>query len=75
MSDRVRGIAWGSYLAQWVPGVFLNLNPEQVQNPDKLVEYLVKVCCHPGNSRETQITATYLCLDHTYRAVLFNIIL
>jgi len=46
----------GKYLGQWTPLMFLKLTPEQVQNPDKLVKYLQKVCCHPGNSRETQIT-------------------
>ena len=40
------------------PPMFLKLTLEQVQNPDKLVKYLQKVCCHPGNSRETQITGT-----------------
>jgi len=34
------------YLRQWAPPVFWN-TPEQVQNPEKLVEYL-EVCCHPG---------------------------
>jgi len=45
-------------LEQWAPPVSLKLTPEQVQNPDKLVKYLQKECCHPGNSRKTQITAT-----------------
>ena len=30
----------GKYLGQWAPPVLLNLTPEQVQNPDKLVKYL-----------------------------------
>jgi len=51
--------------------MFFKLTPEQVQNPDKLVKYLQKVCCHPGNSRETQITATCWSLAHAYRAM-FN---
>jgi len=51
--------------------VFLKLTPEQVQDPDKLVKYLQKVCCHPRNSRETQITGTCWGLAHTYRAM-FN---
>jgi len=61
--------AWDStskYLGQWAPLVFLNLTPEQVQNTDKLVKYLEKVCCHPGNSRKTQITATCWGLAHAY---------
>ncbi|KAK4828782.1 hypothetical protein QYF61_000807 [Mycteria americana] len=63
----------GKYLGQWEPPVFWNFTPEQVQNPEKLVKYLEKVCCHPGNSRETQITAMCWGLAHTYRA-LFNTI-
>jgi len=53
--------------------VCFKLTPEQVQNPDKLVKYLQKVCCHPGNSRETQITSMCWGLAHAYRA-LFNLI-
>jgi len=63
----------GKYLGQWAPLVFLKLTPEQVQNPDKLVKYVQKVCCHAGNSRETQITAMCWGLAHDYRAV-FNLI-
>jgi len=62
----------GKYLGQWTPPMFFKLTPEQVQNPDKLVKYLQKVCCHPGNSRETQVTATCWGLAHAYRAALFN---
>ncbi|KAK4832654.1 hypothetical protein QYF61_024682 [Mycteria americana] len=63
----------GKYLGQWAPPVFWNLTPEQVQNPEKLVKYLEKVCCHPGNSRKTQITATCWGLARAYWA-LFNVI-
>jgi len=42
----------GKYLGQWAPLVFWNFIPEQVQNPKKLVKYLEKLCCYPGNSRE-----------------------
>ena len=56
----------GKYLGQWAPQVFFKLTPEEVQDPDKLVKYLQKVCCHPGNSRETQITATCWGLAHAY---------
>jgi len=62
----------GKYLGQRAPPVSLKLTPEQVQNPDKLVKYLQKVCCHPENSRETQITALCWRLAHAYRAVFFN---
>ncbi|KAK4831221.1 hypothetical protein QYF61_016319 [Mycteria americana] len=63
----------GKCLSYWAPPVFWNFTPEQVQNPEKLVEYLEKVCRHPANSRETQITAMCWGLAHAYRA-LFNTI-
>jgi len=63
----------GRCLGQWAPLVYFKLTPEQIQNPDKLVKYLQKVYCHPGNSRETQITAMCWGLSHPYRA-LFNLI-
>jgi len=62
----------GKYLGQWAPPMFFKLTPEQIQNPDNLVKYLQKVCCHPGNSRETQITTTCWVLAHAYKAALFN---
>ena len=61
----------GKCLGRWGPPVFWNFTLEQVQNPEELVEHLEKVCCHPDNSRETQITATCWGLAHAYRA-LFN---
>jgi len=64
----------GQYLGQWTPLMFFKVTAEQVQNPDNLVKYLKKVCCHHGSSRETQITATYWGLAHAYRASLFNLI-
>ncbi|KAK4826194.1 hypothetical protein QYF61_006138 [Mycteria americana] len=74
-SDEWQGVcdSMGKRLGRWAPPVFWNVTPEQVQNPEKLAEYLEKVCCHPGNSRETQITATCWGLAHAYRA-LFNTI-
>jgi len=63
----------GRCLGQWAPPVCFKLTPEQMQNPDKLVKYLQKVCCHPGNSRETQITSTCWGLAHANRE-LFNLI-
>ncbi|KAK4808461.1 hypothetical protein QYF61_005778 [Mycteria americana] len=50
--------------------MFWNFTPEQVQNPEKLVAYLEKGCYHPGNSRETQITAMCWGLAHACRALL-----
>jgi len=61
----------GKYVGQWTSPMFFKLAPENVQDPDKLVKYLKKLCCHPGNSRETQITATCWGLAHAYRP-LFN---
>ncbi|KAK4810968.1 LOW QUALITY PROTEIN: hypothetical protein QYF61_014440 [Mycteria americana] len=63
----------GKCLGRWAPPVFWNFAPEQVQKPEKLVEYLEKVCCHPDNSKEIQITAMCWGLAHAYRA-LFNTI-
>ena len=56
----------GTYRGQWAPPVFFKLTPEQVQDPDKLVKYLQKVCCHPGNSRETQINTMCWGLANAY---------
>ncbi|KAK4807136.1 hypothetical protein QYF61_018477 [Mycteria americana] len=61
----------GKCLGRWAPPVFWNFTPEQVLNPEKLVEYLEKVCRHPANCREIQITAMCWGLAHAYRA-LFN---
>ncbi|KAK4826306.1 hypothetical protein QYF61_007153 [Mycteria americana] len=64
----------GKCAGWWAPPAFWNFTPEQVENPKKLVEkYLEKVCCHPGNTRETKITATCWGLAHGYQA-LFNTI-
>jgi len=48
-------------------------DPEQVQNPEILVKCSEKVCCHPGNSSKTQITATCRCLTQAYHALLNTI--
>jgi len=63
----------GRCLGQWAPAVCFKLTPEQVQNPYNLVKCLQKVCCHPGNSRETQNTSMCWGQAHAYRA-LFNLI-
>jgi len=63
----------GRYLGQWAPPVFWNFTPEEVQNPEKLAEYL-EVCCRPGNSRETQIIAMCWGLIYANRATLSNTI-
>jgi len=39
----------GKGLGQWVLPVFWDFSPKQMENPDKLIEYLEEVCCHPGN--------------------------
>jgi len=61
----------GKCLGWWASLAFLNFIPKQVQNPEKRVEYLEEVCCHPGNFRETQIIAVCWGLAHAYQA-LFN---
>ena len=69
-------VVWDSKdkcLGEWTPLVFLKLTPQQVQNPYKLVKYLEEVCCHPGNSRETQITATCWGLAQAYRALFHTV--
>jgi len=63
----------GRCLGQWAHPVCSKLTPEQVENPDNLVKFLQKVCCHPGNSRETQITTMCWSLAHVCRAM-FNLI-
>jgi len=63
----------GRCLGQWAPPVCFKLTPEQVQNLDNLVKYMQKAYCHPGNSRETQITAMCWGLAHAYQA-LFNLV-
>ena len=63
---------WGSmgkYLKKWAPPVFWKFTPEQVQNPEELVNSLEKVCCHPSSSRKIQITATCWGLARAYRAL------
>ncbi|KAK4806769.1 hypothetical protein QYF61_005565 [Mycteria americana] len=56
-------------LGQWAPPMFWNFIPEQVQNPEKLAEYLEKVCRQPANSREIEITAMCWGLAHAYRSL------
>ena len=63
----------GKYLGQWAPPVFLNVTPELVHNPEKLVKYLEKICCCLANSRETQTTATCWGLAHAYGALFSTI--
>lgn len=55
----------GRCLEWWaLPGVW-NFISEQLQNPEKLVGYLGKVCCRPGNPKEAQISAVCQGLAHT----------
>lgn len=63
----------GKYLGQKSPPVFQKFTTEQVQNTDKLVKYLGKVCCHPRNSQETEITAVYWHLAHDYQGLLITV--
>jgi len=63
----------GRCLEQWASPVGWDFTSEQLQNPEKLVEYLEKFCCHPGDPREAQITATCWGLASACQA-LFNTI-
>ena len=63
----------GKYLGQRALPGFWNFSLEQVQDPEQLEKYLEEVCCHPGNSRETQITARCWGLAHAYRALVNTI--
>lgn len=47
----------GRCLEHWALPEVWNFTSEQLQNPEKLVEHLEKVCCHPGDPKEAQITA------------------
>lgn len=51
--------------------MFWNSIPEKVRYLEKSVKYLGKVYYHPGNSRETQITAGCWVLAQAYQAM-FN---
>ncbi|XP_033930272.1 uncharacterized protein [Melopsittacus undulatus] len=63
----------GKYLSQLAPPVHWNFTAEQLENPEKLVEHLNKVCCHPSNTREEQITATCWGLACAYRALICKV--
>ncbi|GAB0207468.1 hypothetical protein GRJ2_003212500 [Grus japonensis] len=49
-------------------GVVWNFTPEQLQDPDKVVEYLKGKCC--GYSKETQLAALCLALATIYQTLL-----
>lgn len=57
----------------WAPPVFQNFIPEQVQNIEELVKYLEKLCCHPGNFRETKISAKCWAIAETFQALFDHI--
>lgn len=42
----------GRGLEQWAAPVVWSFTSEQQQNPEKLVEYLEKICCHPDGPNE-----------------------
>lgn len=56
----------------WALPLFQNI-PEQVQNLEKLIKYLEKVCCHPGNFRETKITAKFWAMAEVFQALFDHI--
>lgn len=63
----------GRCIKCWAPLVVWNFTSKQLQNPEKLVEFLELLCCLPGSSREAQITAARWDLAHVYQS-LFNTI-
>ncbi|XP_051668782.1 uncharacterized protein LOC127482463 isoform X2 [Manacus candei] len=63
----------GKYLGQWASPAYWNFTLEEVQNLEKLVKHLEKVCCHPVYSREAQRTATCWGLAQASQ-VIFDII-
>ncbi|GAB0209028.1 hypothetical protein GRJ2_003368500 [Grus japonensis] len=58
----------GGYLETFSPPVVWNFTPEQLQDPDKMVEYLKGKCC--GDSKETQLTALCWALATIYQTLL-----
>ena len=55
----------GRCLERWAPPGVWNFIFKQLQNPEKVVESLGKVCCGPANPKEAQITAACQGLAHT----------
>ncbi|GAB0208753.1 hypothetical protein GRJ2_003341000 [Grus japonensis] len=58
----------GGYLETFSPPVVWSFTPEQLQDPDKVVEYLKGKCC--GYSKETQLTALCWALATIYQTLL-----
>jgi len=61
----------GKCLEQQASPVVWIFTFEQLQNPEKLVEYLEEVYCHHGNSKEVQIAAA--CWGLAYQTLLNTI--
>ncbi|GAB0203677.1 hypothetical protein GRJ2_002833300 [Grus japonensis] len=58
----------GGYLETFSPPMVWSFTPEQLQDPDKMVEYLKGKCC--GDSKETQLTALCWALATIYQTLL-----
>ncbi|KAJ7418802.1 hypothetical protein BTVI_27377 [Pitangus sulphuratus] len=58
----------GQLLEDYFPAVLWKFTPEQVQDPDKMAEYLREKC--RGNSREERLIALCWALASAYRALL-----
>ncbi|GAB0206560.1 hypothetical protein GRJ2_003121600 [Grus japonensis] len=58
----------GGYLKIFSPPMVWSFTPEQLQDPDKVVEYLKGKCC--GDSKEAQLTALCWALATIYQTLL-----
>ncbi|GAB0189166.1 hypothetical protein GRJ2_001381900 [Grus japonensis] len=58
----------GGYLETFSPPIVWSFTPEQLQDPDKVVEYLKGKCC--GDSKETQLPALCWALATIYPTLL-----
>ncbi|GAB0207330.1 hypothetical protein GRJ2_003198600 [Grus japonensis] len=74
-SPRLNGQGWhgmwesmGKYLETFSPPMVWGFTPEQLQDPDKMVEYLKGKCC--GYSKETQLAALCWALAMIYQTLL-----
>ncbi|GAB0189163.1 hypothetical protein GRJ2_001381600 [Grus japonensis] len=60
----------GGYLETFSPPMVWSFTPKQLQDPDKVVEYLKGKCC--GDSKETQLPALCWALATIYPTLLDN---
>ena len=58
----------GRYLENFSPPMVWNFTPEQLQDPDEVIEYLKGKCC--GYSKEAQLIALCWALASIYQTLL-----